>query len=148
MMEPLGGEHALTMMISRYIIFIKTLKKSPKIEVQYIVKKVTRTCNTLTRTNTHFILDIHDIEDIHLTKPSQIRAVFRFHSIAKENLWMIDFAKEIFNLKHNILFPDQDTKFFTERSQEILSYICTSQYCNQCTFCELNLVWSAINDDC
>ena len=101
MVEPLGGEHALTMIISRYIKFIKTLKKSPKIAVQYLIEKVSRNCNTLTGKNIHFILEKPNIEDIHLAKLSQIREVFRFQPIAKENLCRINFAKEIVNLKQN-----------------------------------------------
>ena len=95
MVEPLGGEHALTMMISRYIKFIQTLKKSPKIAVQYLIEKVSRSCNTLTGRNIRFILDKLNIEDIHLAKPNQIGAIFRFYSITKEDLWRINFAKEI-----------------------------------------------------
>ena len=127
MVEPLGGEHALTMIISRYIKFIKTLKKSPKIAVQYLIEKVSRNCNTLTGKNIHFILEKLNIEDIHLAKPSQIREIFRLQPIARENLWRINFAKEIVNLKQNILFLDQDTEAFTqEELQDILNYICTS----------------------
>ena len=115
------------MMISRYIKFIKTLKKSPKIAVQYLIEKVSRNCNTLTGKNIHFILDKLNIEDIHLAKPSQIREIFRLQPIARENLWRINFAKEIVNLKQNILFLDQDTKAFTqEELQDIQNCICTS----------------------
>ena len=108
MVEPLGGEHALTMMISRYINFIKNLKKSLKIAVQYLIEKVSMNCNTLTGRNIRFIL-----EDIHLAKPNQIRAICRFHSIDKEDLWRINFAKEIVNLKQNISFLDQDSEAFS-----------------------------------
>ena len=62
--EPLGGQHALSMIITRYVKFIQSLKKSPKIAVQFLVEKVLRNCNTLTGQNVRFVLDKTRAEDI------------------------------------------------------------------------------------
>ena len=127
LVEPLGGEHALSMILTRYVKFIKFIKKSPKMAVQFLLEKVSRNCNTLTGKNIRFVLDKLNVEDIFQVNPDRVKTDFKFAKISEENSWRINFAKEIVNLKQNVLQLDPDTNTLSEDElQEILDYICTS----------------------
>ena len=126
-MEPLGGQHALSMIITRYIKFIQSLKKSPKIAVQFLVEKVLRNCNTLTGQNVRFVLDKTGTEDIFKVNVTKVRNDLEFCETKQEDEWRLNFVKEIVNIKNNILNLDQnENNLTTEELEEILEYICTS----------------------
>lgn len=128
LMEPLGGQHALSMIIIRYVKFIQSLKKSPKIAVQFLVEKVLRNCSTLTGKNVRYVLDktrASCILDINISK---VKRELKFNEIANEDAWRVDFIKEIANLKNNNLKLDDDDEncLTKEELDELLNYICTS----------------------
>ena len=126
-MEPLGGQHALSMIITRYIKFIQSLKKSPKIAVQFLVEKVLRNCNTLTGQNVRFVLDKTGTEDIFKVNVTKVRNDLEFCKTKQEDEWRLNFVKEIVNIKNNNLNLDQnENNLTTEELEEILEYICTS----------------------
>ena len=50
LIEELSGEHAFVMIVSRYIKFIQSIKKSPKYPVQFLLEKVMNNVNKLTLT--------------------------------------------------------------------------------------------------
>ena len=126
-MEPLGGQHALSMIITRYIKFIQSLKKSPKMAVQFLVEKVLRNCNTLTGQNVRFVLDKTGTEDIFKVDVTKVRNDLEFCKTKQEDEWRLNFVKEIVNIKNNILNLDQnENNLTTEELEEILEYICTS----------------------
>ena len=107
--------------------FIKFIKKSPKMAVQFLLEKVSRNCNTLTGKNIRFVLDKLNVEDIFQVNPDRVKTDFKFAKISEENSWRVNFAKEIVNLKQNVLQLDPDTNTLSEDElQEILDYICTS----------------------
>ena len=64
LIEALSGQHAMSMLISRYVKFIQSMKKSPKIAVQFLVQKVANNCNTLTGRNVRFVCDKIGVENI------------------------------------------------------------------------------------
>ena len=112
-MEPLGGQHALSMIITRYVKFIQSLKKSPKIAVQFLVEKVLRNCNTLTGQNVRFVLDKTGAEDITKVNVTRVKNDFEFCETKQEDKWRLNFAKEIVNVKNNILTLDHDEESLT-----------------------------------
>ena len=127
LVEPLGVEYALSMILSRYVKFIKSIKKSPKLAVQYLVEKVSRNCNTLTGRNIRYVLDKLNAEDIFKVNPDSVKTEFQFAKISEENSWRVNFVKELVNLKQKVLQLDPDTNTLSEDElEEILNYICTS----------------------
>ena len=102
-MEPLGGQHCLSMLISRYVKFLQSVKKSPKIAVQYLLQKVQTNCNTLTGKNVRLVLDLIGAQDIFKVNPLLIKRNLKFHESTEENVWKVNLVKEIINLKQNIL---------------------------------------------
>ena len=58
LIEPLAGEHALTMLISRFVKFLQNIKKSPKLAAQFLLQKVLENVNTVTGRNVRMIKDI------------------------------------------------------------------------------------------
>ena len=55
LIEMLGGTHAKTMLMSRFIKFIQSIKKSPKKAVQFLFEKVRKNVNTVTGRNMDFV---------------------------------------------------------------------------------------------
>ena len=55
LIEELGGQHAQTMMIIRYVKFLQSLTCSPKMCVQLLLQKVLRNVNTITGKNVEYI---------------------------------------------------------------------------------------------
>ena len=126
-MEPLGGQHALSMIIIRYISFIQSLKKSPKLAVQFLVEKVLNNCNTLTGKNVRLIMEKTKEKDILNININKVKREFKFCEIDEENEWRVNFAKELVNIKKNILQLDEDVNSLTEEDlEEILLHICTN----------------------
>ena len=108
LVEKLGGMHAKTMLMLRYIKFIQLIKKSPKLAVQFLYQKIHRNVNTVTGRNVAFILNASgyaEMEDINLAK---VKSTMKFAEPAEEDAWKVEFLKEIINMKHNVLVIDDD----------------------------------------
>ena len=91
-----------TMLICRYIKFIKSIRKSPKLAVQYLYQKIQKNINTVTGKNIDFVLKEtgdDSIEDIDTIK---VKKQMKFCE-AEESGWKSDFIKEIVILKHKVL---------------------------------------------
>ena len=55
--EPLGGPHAQTLIYTRYIGCIQSIRKSNKRAVMYLLEKVLQDMNTMTGQNVRHIID-------------------------------------------------------------------------------------------
>ena len=77
-MEDLSGEHAIIMIIRRYIKFIQSIQKSPKLPAQLLLQQIIRNVNTVTGKNVRFILDLTNKEDIFAIKPYEIKSKVKF----------------------------------------------------------------------
>ena len=127
LIEPLSGQHAFTMLLSRYVKFLQSAKKSPKIAVQYLLQKVLRNCNTMTGKNVRYILDKVGGQDIFGVNPLLIKKNLKFNNITEENAWRVNLVKELTNVKQNILTLDNhENSLTTEELDEILEYVCIS----------------------
>ena len=128
--EPLGGQHALTMMIIRYIKFLHSIKKSQKIAAQYLLGKVLRNCNTLTGRNVRYVLDKTSADDIFKINLTNVKKSIKFSEIPQHDRWRLNFVKELVNLKNENLELEEDendeNNFTTEELEEILLYLCTT----------------------
>ena len=127
------------MIIRRYIKFIQSIQKSPKlpaqlllqqiIKVNYILlnnEQIIRNVNTVTGKNVRFIFDLTNKEDIFAIKPYEIKSKVKFCEIPEEEKWRTQLIKEIVNINQNTLSLDQhENALSSEDRQEILDHICT-----------------------
>jgi uncharacterized UPF0160 family protein len=125
LIEPLSGQHAFTMLISRYVKFLQSARKSTKIAVQYLLEKVVRNLNTITGKNVRFVLDKTGGQDIFKVNPLNIKKNLKFNTISEENAWRVNLVKELTNVKQNILSLDEnENSLTTEELEEIIEYVC------------------------
>ena len=110
------------MLLERFFSFLtqilKSKKQVPKQLLNFIANDVRSTTgsnlrNLLLLTNNDTIEEIN-IEDIKKLK---------YHQIDENEIWKVNFIKEITNLKFNQLEVED---FSREELDEILSYLCTS----------------------
>ena len=129
-MRELGGQHAEEMLITRYVKFLQSIKKSPKLAVQFMLEKIRRNVNTVTGTNIRYIQDKvgYHRGDVLDMKPSLLRKNVRFSQIKEEDLWRVTIIKEIVNINQNTLqLKDDNGAFLTfEQLNDILEYVSTS----------------------
>jgi hypothetical protein len=129
MIEQLGGQHAQSMLIIRYVKFLQSMKKSSKLAVQFLLQKVSNDVSTITGKNIRYILDrIGHGQDIFNVKTNWLKNNLKFCEIPEIEKWRVNFVEEIINVKQNILSIDHDNDSFfsSEQLSEILDYICTS----------------------
>ena len=127
LIEALSGQHAMSMLISRYVKFIQSMKKSPKIAVQFLVQKVANNCNTLTGRNVRFVCDKIGVENIFDINPNNVKKKFKFSELKEIDAWRANIIKEITNIKQKILSLDENEHALTnEDLDNILDYACTT----------------------
>ena len=128
MLWDLSSENASTMLICRFINFIKSIKKSPKSAVRYLYQKVKNNLNIVTGRNIQFVLEASGCENIENMKTSEMKRKLKFCESSAENAWKIKFIKEIVVLKQNVLILDEesDVLFDNEDLEFIVEFLSTS----------------------
>ena len=132
LMEPLAGEHALAMLISRFVKFLQNIKKSPKLAAQYMLQKVISNVNTVTGRNVRHIKDMIGHEyDVLTVNPTWLRNKIKFCEISENDKWRIDIIKEIVNIKQTVLEltpaeEDDDSFLTSDQLAEILDFVSCS----------------------
>ena len=116
-------EHALVMLITRYVHFIQSIRKSPKKAVQFLLEKVMTNVNSLSNKNMRFILEKTQTDDFFKLKPAQLKKTLKFCEIPAEEKWKVDFLKEIINTKQGVLDVEDFSK---DDLDEIVIFLCTS----------------------
>ena len=124
--EPLGGPHAKRMLISRYVSFVQSAKKSIKLCVQLLLQTIKDDVQTITGKNIRYILDELGQEDIFNVKKSCINELV-FVQIEENDRWKIRFVEEMTNLKQNVLFLEENDHgdFSLDEISEIIAHIST-----------------------
>ena len=129
LVRELGGQHAEEMLIIRYVKFVQSIRKSPKLAVQFMLEKTHKNVNTVTGSNFRYIHDKigHDC-DIFDVKPSFVKENAKFSEMREDDRWRVNLIKEIVNINQNVLDLNHDNvAFFTsEQLNEILDYVSTS----------------------
>ena len=131
LIEPLGGEHAFTMLTTRFVNFLQNIQKSPKLAVQYMLQKVLNNVNTVTGKNVRTIQDIigHE-QDILSVKSVWLKKKIKFSRISEDNIWRVNMIKEIIDIKQRIVEvtpnDEEDSFLSTEQFEEILDFISKS----------------------
>ena len=81
--------------------------------------------NTITGRNIRYVLDETGYDDIFEIKVDDVKKGYRFCETQENDLWKIDFVKEIVNVKQNVFELDQNM-MTKEELNEILVYLTTS----------------------
>ena len=104
LLEPLGGTHAYTMLLVRFVKFLQTAQKSSKLAVQLMLQRVMNNYDTVTGRNFLKIQSLVDSEENLLNMPiSKIKSKLKFCPISDNDQWKISLIKEITDLKQNSL---------------------------------------------
>ena len=125
--EGLGGMHAYTMLMLRYVKFINSVKKSPKIAVQYLYQKVKKDVETVTGRNIAYILKLSGYDDIEKINLRDLSRTIKFETIKKEEKWKLDMIQEVVNIKKNVLTLDNmEDSLDEDEFNDIIHYLSTS----------------------
>ena len=127
LIEPLGGQHMYSMILARYVKFLQSILKSPKVAVRYLLMKVMNNCNTQTGKNIRFILDKVGAQDIMKVKTEDVKKKVKFCEDDDNYMWQVNLIRELINIKYNILSVSQAEDALTnEDLEEILVYVSTN----------------------
>ena len=126
LMEELGGQHAQTMLIVRYVKFLQSLRRSPKMCVQFLLQKVLKNVNTVTGKNVQYILGKTGHEcDLFSVTPNILKKNLKFCEIRNENRWRVNIIKEIVDIKQGILALDGEG-LSSEELNDLIDFISTT----------------------
>ena len=103
LIEELGGQHAQTMLIIRFVRFLQFLKSSDKLCVQLLLQKVSRNVNTITGKNIEFILSETGRNFDLFIQPNMLKKKLKFCEIKTEEKRRVGMIREIVNIRQNIL---------------------------------------------
>lgn len=126
LIEELGGQHAESMMIIRYVKFIQSLTKSPKLCVQFLLQKVLKNVETVTGKNVAYINRKTGYRfDILSVTPNLLKRSLKFCEMKTEDKWRINMIKEVTDIKQNVLKLEGEG-FSSEELDELIEYISTT----------------------
>ena len=128
--EPLGGTHAQTLIYTRYIGFIQSIRKSNKMAVIYLLEKVVQDLNTMTGQNVRHILEQTQETDIFKINRNQLKGTFKFQEMPADEAWKVNLVKEITDINHSVLILGDDEaenvlNFTQVELNEIMDYVAT-----------------------
>ena len=99
LVEQLGGDHAFSMLIMRFVNFIKNIQKSDKIGVQLMLRKVINNVDTVTGRNVRSIRDkIGKYCDLLSVNSRWLKNKLVFCTMNKEDDWKVNIIREVTNL--------------------------------------------------
>ena len=131
LIEPLGGDHALAMLISRFVKFLQNVKRSPKLAAQFMLQKVMNNVNTVTGRNVRMIQDmIGHKYDLMKVNRKWLKNQISFCEAGEDDNWRINFIKEIVNVNQNVLefssSEEHESCLTREELEEIIEFVSTS----------------------
>ena len=133
--ESLGGTHAQVMLVTRYITFLQSMRRTNKLAVLYLLEKVYLDQNTLTGRNVRYVQDQINEKSIFNVKSKTVKQKYKFEELPVDQKWKVNMIQEIVNIKHNVLVlsngdqvqHDESVNQLTvDEMNEILSYLATS----------------------
>ena len=126
LIEELSGTHAKSMLISRFVKFVQSIRKSSKLAVQFVLQKVMHNKNTLTGKNVHYVLTELNKSEISEISPADLRK-HQYCPIKEENKWRTDILKELTNVKKKVLTVGDDNSLLSEDEiTDVINFVCTS----------------------
>jgi hypothetical protein len=84
-MEELGGTHAQTMLYTRFVSFIQSIRRHPKFPVQFMLNLTKDNILSVTGKNIRKILTETGHDDIFKVTVSEIKKNYNFCAIEEEN---------------------------------------------------------------
>ena len=113
-------------LIIRYVKFIQSLTRSPKMCVQFLLQKVIRKVNTITGKNVDFIhRKTGYIHDVLTVKPAVLKQKMKFCELKPEDKWRADFICEMTNIKQNVVTLDGEG-FTSDELNKLIEFISTT----------------------
>ena len=113
-------------MIIRYVKFIQSLTKSPKLCVQFLLQKVLKNVETVTGKNVAYINRKTGYRfDILSVTPNLLKRSLKFCEMKTEDKWRINMIKEVTDIKQNVLKLEGEG-FSSEELDELIEYISTT----------------------
>ena len=97
LIEPLGGTHAKTMIHSRFLKFIQSIKKNKKLAPYYLLEKIKDDVNTITGKNIKYVLG-NNSKDVFKTNVENFKMNQVFCQLDEKHAWRVGFVKEITSL--------------------------------------------------
>ena len=125
LIEELGGQHAQTMLIIRFVRFLQFLKSSDKLCVQLLLQKVSRNVNTITGKNIEFILSETGRNFDLFIQPNMLKKKLKFCEIKTEEKRRVGMIREIVNIRQNILTLEGEG-FSPKEMNELIQYVSTT----------------------
>ena len=108
LIEELGGQHAQSMMILRYVKFLQSITRSPKNCVQFLLHKVIGNAESITGKNVAFIMRKTRFKfDLLTVAPNMLKNKLKFSELHENNIWRVNMIREITNIKQGVLTLDE-----------------------------------------
>ena len=121
LMEPLTGQqHVRKILVKRYLSFIQKILNSKKSALVSLLNIVKTDSRTTTGSNLRWIM--LEASKVNIEELLEKNIEIKYHEITDENVWKIDFIKEIVNLKEDWLTLHG---FGKTQLDEILEHLCT-----------------------
>ena len=123
------------MLVTRYITFLQSMRRTNKLAVLYLLEKVYLDQNTLTGRNVRYVQDQINEKSIFNVKSKTVKQKYKFEELPGDQKWKVNMIQEIVNIKHNVLVlsngdqvqHDESVNQLTvDEMKEILSYLATS----------------------
>ena len=94
LVEELGGQHAQTIKIIIYVRFLKSITRSQKLAVQFLLQKTLRNMNTINGKNVDFIQRKTAYPyDVLTVKQYVLNCELKFCEIKTEDKWRAEFIR-------------------------------------------------------
>ena len=104
LIEPLGGDHAFTMALVRFVKFLQNIQKSSKMAVQCMLTKVLKNVSTVTGKNVRYIKNqIGSEGNLLKMSPRLLKKKLSFCPMNADDQWRINLIRELTNVKHEVL---------------------------------------------
>ena len=104
LIEPLSGTHAETMLLSRYAMFIQSLRKTSRVAVQFLLQVVSKDMNTVTGRNIRHVLTKSNSQDIFSMNVKKFKENHEFAPLPPDQKWKPQFIKELTDLKIGVWY--------------------------------------------
>ena len=127
LIEPLGGTHAKTMLYTRFMKFVQSIRKNPKLAPYYLLEKIKDDGNTITGKNLKLILG-NEKNDIFKEDIKELAKNIRLCQPEVNNSWKVNIIKELTQLKLNLLsikFGNNDDTFTKDEIQDMIDFVAT-----------------------
>ena len=121
--EPISGvRHLKFVLVERFLSFLEQITKSRKTFTKHVLKYVKHDVRSVTGSNLRNILLMTNRDNIEEITTHDVKKL-KYHEVTQENVWKIDFIKELIAIKNNQASLNDFSK---EELDVILTNLCTN----------------------